>query len=312
MSTATPALDLPGGLPDHSAPPPGSAPPESPGAPGEPQPRTVIRPTRGWAGLKLGEVWAFRDLLYTLGARNVKLVYKQTLLGVAWVLLQPLIGAGLFAFVFGVLAEMPSGELPYFVFSFAGMLGWTLFSATLTASSMVMVSNAHLVSKIYFPRLILPLSAASQPLVNFLVSLILMAALAVMYSIVPSWRLLLLPVWSALLLMLAVGIGFWLSSIMVTYRDLRYIVPVGVQFLLYASPVGYSVAAVSEKVPASVERFYMLNPLAGLLEGFRWSLLNEGTLTPGWTVYSVVVAPVVLVVGACLFRRAEKRFADVI
>lgn len=302
MSTATKMLELPGGMPE---------PPPSP-AQNEPRPLVTIRPTKGWAGLKLGEVWAFRDLLITLGSRNVKLVYKQTALGVAWVLLQPLIGAGLFAFVFGVLAEMPSGELPYFVFSFAGMVGWTLFSATLTASSMVMVSNSHLVSKIYFPRLILPLSAASQPLVNFAVSLLLMVVLAVIYSIVPSWRILLLPVWAALLLMLAVGVGFWLSSIMVTYRDLRYVVPVGVQFLLYASPVGYSVAAVSEKVPASVESFYMLNPLAGLLEGFRWSLLGEGSLMFGWTVYAMALPPLVLVLGAYLFRRAEKRFADVI
>ena len=276
------------------------------------QPYLVIEPVSGWRSLRLREIWEFRDLLVALGMRDVKLVYKQTLLGVGWVVMQPLIGAGIFTFVFGMLADMPSGELPYFAFSFAGMLGWTLFSTTLTASSMVMVTNSHLVSKIYFPRLILPLSSSFQPIVNFAVSFILMAMLLVFYQINPSWKLLLLPLSALLLLMLSLGIGFWCSSIMVRYRDLRYIIPVFVQFLLYASPVGYSLTAIAEKVPAQYQAWYMLNPLASLLELFRWSLLGEGMLHAGWLIYSIAAAILIFIGGSFAFRRAERGFADII
>ncbi|WP_231753382.1 ABC transporter permease [Rosistilla carotiformis] len=272
----------------------------------------VIEPVKGFRSLRLAEVWEFRDLLFTLGMRDVKLIYKQTLLGVAWVVMQPLIGAGIFTFVFGMLADMPSGKLPYFAFSFAGMLGWTLFSATLNGASMVMVTNSHLVSKIYFPRLILPLSSAFQPMVNFGVSLILMLAILLIYSINPGPQILLMPIASMLLLMFALGIGFWCSSIMVRYRDLRFVIPVAVQFLLYASPVGYSLAAINEKVPVEYQTAYMLNPLASLIEFFRWTLLGEGTLSPIWMTYSIAVAVVTFIVGAFAFRRSERGFADVI
>jgi lipopolysaccharide transport system permease protein len=282
-------------------------------APGPPRkPYLVIEPVSGWRSLRLGELWEFRDLLTALGMRDVLLVYKQTLLGVAWVVLQPLLGAAIFAFVFGLLAEMPSGELPYFVFAFAGMLGWTMFSTTLTAASLVMVNNAHLVSKIYFPRLLLPLSSAFQPVVNFGVGLLLMAGLMLAYGIAPTWRLLLLPVATALLLAFALGLGFWCSSVMVRYRDVRFVVPVAVQFLLYASPVGYSLAALGDKVPGPWQAAYLLNPLASLMELFRWTLLAEGTLNPWWVAYSAAAAVATLVAGAFAFRRAERGFADVI
>lgn len=278
----------------------------------EPKPYLVIEPVSGFRSLRLGELWEFRDLLFTLGMRDVKLVYKQTLLGVAWVVMQPLIGAGIFTFVFGMLADMPSGKLPYFAFSFAGMLGWTLFSATLNGASMVMVTNSHLVSKIYFPRLILPLSSAFQPVVNFGVSLFLMAAILVVYRINPGIQILLMPIAATLLLMFALGIGFWCSSIMVRYRDLRFVIPVAVQFLLYASPVGYSLAAITEKVPLKYQTAYMLNPLASLTEFFRWTILGEGTLSPMWLAYSVTIATITFIAGAFAFRRAERGFADVI
>jgi lipopolysaccharide transport system permease protein len=272
----------------------------------------VIEPVSGWRALRLRDIWEFRDLLWSLGMRDVKLMYKQTLLGVIWVILQPLIGAGIFAFVFGLLAGMQSGEVPYLVFSFAGMLGWTLFSATLTGASMVMVANSHLVSKIYFPRLILPLASALQPVVNYGVGFILMLVLLVIYRIQPGLGFLLMPVAALSLLMLALGIGFWCSSIMVRYRDLRYIIPVGVQFLLYASPVGYSLAALNERVPLEYQAIYMLNPLATLIEFFRWTLLGEGTLSLGWLAYSVGVSVAVFIAGAFLFRKSERGFADVI
>jgi lipopolysaccharide transport system permease protein len=276
------------------------------------KPYLVIEPVKGWRSLRLRDVWEFRDLLFALGMRDVKLVYKQTLLGVVWVILQPLIGAGIFTFVFGLLADMPSGRLPYFVFAFAGMLGWTLFSSTLNAASLVMVGNAHLVSKIYFPRLILPLSSALQPIVNFGVGMVLMLGLLVLYRIWPGWALLGLPVAAASLLALAMGFGFWSSSVMVRYRDLRFVIPVMVQFLLYASPVGYSLAAIHEKVPTQYHVFYMLNPLASLIEFFRYTLLGEGSIQPWWLLYSLVASVLLLIAGAYAFRRSERAFADII
>jgi len=277
-----------------------------------PKPFLVIEPVSGWRSLRLRDVWEFRDLLFSLGMRDVKLVYKQTLLGVLWVVMQPLIGAGIFTFVFGLLAEMPSGGIPFFVFAFAGMLGWTLFSTTLNGASTVMVTNAHLVSKIYFPRLILPLSSAFQPIVNFAVSLILMMVLLIVYRIAPGIQVLLLPIATAFLLMFALGIGFWCSSVMVRYRDLRYIIPVAIQFLLYASPVGYSLAAITEKVPVKYQTLYMLNPMASLMEFFRWTILGEATLNPAWLAYSILTSITIFIAGAFAFRRAERGFADII
>ena len=276
------------------------------------KPRLVIEPVSGWRSLRLRDVWEFRDLLFALGMRDVKLVYKQTLLGVSWVILQPLIGAGIFTFVFGMLAEMPSGATPYFVFAFAGMLGWTLFSTATTACSTVMINNAHLVSKIYFPRLILPLSGAFQPVVNLSVGFFLLAVLLIVYNVSIGMQILLLPVAAALLLMLALGIGFWCSSIIVRYRDLKYVIPVAIQFLLYASPVGYSLSALHEKVPSGYHAAYMLNPLASLIEFFRWTVLREGILDPSWLCYSIAIAVITFVSGAVQFRRAERLFADVI
>jgi len=281
-------------------------------APVTPKPFLVIEPVSGWRSLRLRDVWEFRDLLFSLGMRDVKLVYKQTLLGVLWVVMQPLIGAGIFTFVFGLLAEMPSGGIPFFVFAFAGMLGWTLFSTTLNGASTVMVTNAHLVSKIYFPRLILPLSSAFQPIVNFAVSLILMMVLLIVYRIAPGIQVLLLPIATAFLLMFALGIGFWCSSVMVRYRDLRYIIPVAIQFLLYASPVGYSLAAITEKVPVKYQTLYMLNPMASLMEFFRWTILGEATLNPAWLAYSILTSITIFIAGAFAFRRAERGFADII
>lgn len=277
-----------------------------------PKPLLVIEPVSGWRSLKLRELWEYRDLITTLGMRDVKLIYKQTLLGVAWVILQPLIGAAIFTFVFGVLAGMPSEGVPYFIFSLTGMAAWTFFSAVLTASSMVMVSNSHLVSKIYFPRLVLPIASAFQPAVNLGVSSLLVVAMLLVYGVIPGWPILLAPVWLLIMLLLALGFGFACCSVMVHYRDLRFVIPVAIQFLLYASPVGYSVAAVHEKVPGWLASFYLLNPVASLLEAFRWSVLGTGQIEPGWLVYSVVVSLLAFFGGAYLLRRSERKFADVI
>jgi lipopolysaccharide transport system permease protein len=270
--------------------------------------RLTIRPPGMWSPLALGEMWQYRDLLFTLAARDVKLRYRQTAMGVIWVVLQPLLGAGIFAVVFGRVAKLPSNGLPYMVFSYAGLLGWNAFNSTLAKSSACVVQNSHLVSKVYFPRLMLPLSTVLSTLIDFGVAMAVMAAIMVSYGITPGWGILLLPVWLALLILLAIGVGLYTSALMVSYRDLQYAIPVLQQFLMYASPVAYSMAI----VPGNLRTLYLLNPISNLLEAFRWSVLGRGQVEWGWVAYSAAVVLVAFVGGAVAFKRMERRFADVI
>lgn len=269
---------------------------------------TVIQPSSGWAALNVAEVWLYRNLLITLAMRDIKLRYRQTALGVIWVVLQPLIAAGIFAFVFGRVGKFPSDGIPYFLFSFAGLLGWNIFNNTLTKSSTSLIGNAQLVSKIYFPRLILPLSTVFSTLIDFAVSFVMMVALMCYYHVTPHAGILLLPVWLILILALATGFGLIAGALAVPYRDVQYVLPVLTQFIMYASPVAYAVSA----VPQHLRMFYFLNPLSGLLEGMRWSLLGRGHVTWQSTVYASVFAIVLFVAGVFTFRRMERRLADVI
>ncbi|HET6251470.1 MAG TPA: ABC transporter permease [Tepidisphaeraceae bacterium] len=281
-----------------------------PEAPAEPpaKPFLKIRPSSGFAGVDLREMWQFRDLLLALAERDVKLRYKQTALGVVWVVLQPLLGAGIFTFVFGRVAKFDSDGVPYFLFSYAGLLGWNAFNSTLSKGSSVVVQNAQLVSKVYFPRLLLPLSTVASTLVDFAVAMGLMIVLMVFNHIKPGYPLLLLPVWLLLLVMLAAGIALFTSALMVSYRDLQYVIPILLQFLLYASPVAYSLKVVPERL----RTIYMLNPLSGLLEAFRWSLLGAGHVHPGEIAYSIAMVFVIFLFGTFSFARMEQKFADVI
>lgn len=276
------------------------------------RPTVVITPPKRWQAIDFGELWAFRDLLSALAIRDVKLRYKQTVLGALWVVLQPLMGAGIFTFVFGVMAQLPTEGLPPFLVSFAGMFAWTAFSQTLGKTSGCMVGNQNMIQKVYFPRLILPLAQVYSVLVDLAVSLVMVAVLLGIYQINPGWPILLLPVWMMALFMLALGIGMWTGALMVQYRDVRYVLPVVIQFAMYASPVGYMLVAVNEKVPAWAQTLYMLNPLASLIEGCRWSMLGTGSLHPGFTAYAIALSVVVFVVGAYVFRGMERKFADVI
>jgi lipopolysaccharide transport system permease protein len=275
-------------------------------------PHLRIRPPGRWAALNLREVWNYRDLLMTLAWRDVKLRYRQTALGALWVVFQPLMAAGIFTVIFGRVAQLGGGPIPYFVLSFAGMMAWGLFSGTVTKSSTCLIGNAHLVSKIYFPRLVLPLSTVFGVLIDFAVSFGLMAFLMASFRLVPPIEILLLPVWMLLLLMIALGIGFFAAALTVSYRDVQYVLPVMVQFLLYASPVGYSLEKAMEKLPASFHWFFLANPLSGLLEAFRWSLLGMAPPPPGLLAYSAGFAFLVFILGAFSFRRMERNFADVI
>jgi lipopolysaccharide transport system permease protein len=273
-----------------------------------PQPLLKIRPTRGWAALDLLSVWRFRNLLLALASRDVKLRYKQTALGVAWVLLQPLLAAGIFSFVFGKVAKLSSDGRSYFLFAYAGLLGWNLFSTTVTKSSVCLVGNSQLISKIFFPRLVLPLSTVPSALIDFTVALVMMFALMGLYHAPVSPAILLLPVWMTLILMFSVGIGLWTAALTVSYRDVQYILPVLTQLWLYISPVAYSVSA----VPQGLRWAYKLNPLTPVLQGFRWCLLNTDPPNSISVLYSAALSFTFLFVGAHVFKRMERKFADVI
>ena len=268
----------------------------------------VIRPSTGWQILNVRELWHYRDLLVTLGVRDIKLRYRQTALGAIWVILQPLLAAGIFSFVFGRVAKLPSDGVPYFIFAYAGLLAWNAFSSALTKSGGSLVANAQLVSKVYFPRLILPLSSIFSTLVDFGVALAMMAVLMVMNGIHPHPGILLMPVWLMIVLTIALGLGLYASALMVTYRDVGYVVPVLTQFLMYASPVAYSVSA----VPGKMRFVYFMNPLSGVLEAFRWSMLGTGHIQWGYVAWSATFAVLVFIFGAFSFRRMERKFADVI
>ena len=234
----------------------------------EVEPITKIRPSSGWAALDLSGVWTFRDLLLALASRDVKLRYKQTALGVAWVVLQPLLAAGVFSFVFGRVAQLPSDGIPYFLFSYAGLLGWNLFNTTVTKTSGCLVGNSQLISKIFFPRLVLPLSVVPSALIDFAVALAMMTVLMFLYRVHPTAALAAFPLWMAIILLLAVGLGLITAALAVSYRDIQYILPVLTQILLYASPVAYSLSYALTRIAKNRRVFYLLNPLTAPLEGF--------------------------------------------
>ncbi len=278
-----------------------------------PKPHLTIQPTAGWQAINLRELWQFRDLLTTLAQRDVKLRYRQTSLGVIWVILQPLIAAGIFSFVFGKVANLPAPKgIPYLVFSYAGLLAWNAFASTLGKASGCLLSNSNLVSKVYFPRLALPLSTVFSTLIDFGVALVMMILLMVINHVVPTIAVLLLPVWLLLIILLAMGIGLYMSALMVSYRDVQFILPVLTNFLLYASPVAYMLSYALGKLPSAFRPFYFMNPMAGLLEAFRWSLIGHQSLLVAPVVYAAVVSILVFFGGAFSFKKMERKFADVI
>jgi len=276
------------------------------------EPLLTIRPPSGWVAINLREIWRFRDLLFTLAGRDLKLRYKQTALGVIWVVLQPLLAAGVFSFVFGKMAGLPSEGLPYFIFSFASMLGWNLFNSVLTRSSTCLVGNANLISKVFFPRLVLPMSTMGAALVDFAVALAMLAVLMPIYHVAPSWGLLVLPFWMLVLLMLALGIGLFTAALNVSYRDVQYILPVMVNLLQFLSPIAYSTERIA-KASALVQWLYYLNPLAAVIVEFRRATFGTTAVPPQWAViYSIAASVAVLWIGAVAFKQMERKFADVI
>jgi len=270
-------------------------------------PIAVIRPIRGVVPLNLRDLWLYRELLYFFTWRDIKVRYKQTALGFAWAIIQPFFMMVVFTLFFGNLAKVPSEGVPYPLFNYAALLPWTLFAEGITRSSMSMVQDANLVRKIYFPRLIMPLSGILSPLVDFAIACIILVGMMFYYGYALTITALLLPAFIILALMTSLGVGLWLSAINVKYRDVRYVIPFLIQLWLFASPVVYS----SSLLPQKFQMIYGLNPMAGVIEGFRWALL--GTEPPSYLIaISFVVVIVILISGAYYFRHCEKTFADVI
>lgn len=271
-------------------------------------PVTIIRPPRGWVPIDLHGLWTYRELLYFLVWRDIKVRYKQTVLGVAWAIIQPLFMMIILTLFFGILAKVPSGDVPYPLFSYTALLPWTLFAGSVTRASVSLVQDANLIRKVYFPRLLLPFASILSPLVDFAISFLVLIGLMFYFGYHPAVAMLWLPLFLILELMLALGIGLWLSAINVQYRDVTHIVPFLIQLWMFASPIIYS----SNFVPARFQVAYgILNPVAGIIEGFRWAIL--GTEPPSFILApSVAIIIVVLVSGAFYFRRREKAFADII
>lgn len=271
-------------------------------------PHTQIRAGQRRPTINVRALARHADLLWSLAARDVKVRYKQTVLGVLWVVLQPLLAAVIFTFVFGVVARLPSAGRPYLLFAFAGLLAWNLFSNMVLRSSGAMLANAHLVTKVYFPREILPISAVCSALLDFAVSLGVMVILLACYRVWPGGALVLLPVWLALLTIMALGVGLMAGALMVRFRDVQHMIPTLLTLGLYISPVAWPASA----VPAQCRLVYLLNPLSGLLEAFRWSLLGDGQPWGAPLCYSTVMAVLTFWIGARIFRRMERSFADVL
>jgi lipopolysaccharide transport system permease protein len=269
---------------------------------------TVITPPGRFPLPRWSELWEAREVAVRFGQRDVVLRYRQTAIGVAWVLIQPLAAAGIFSLVFGSVANLPTGGVPYFLFSFISMLAWTLFSSVLGRAAPSLVANQALVAKVFFPRMLVPISTAMSALLDFVVGFGLGIVLLVIYGVNPGWGALLLPVWVLLLVLLALGVGLAASAWMVRYRDIGYVLPWVLQFALFATPVAYSLDA----VPANLLPVFLANPLSWLMELFRFSLLGTG-FPPAWQlVGAVVVSLGAFLLGAIVFERHERSFADLI
>jgi lipopolysaccharide transport system permease protein len=280
------------------------APPEAP----EP-PELVIRPTSGWIPLRLGELVAYRDLLFFLMWRDVKVRYQQTVLGVAWAFIQPFFTMLIFTLFFGNLGGMGqhTGGIPYPVYAFAALVPWAFFAFALGQASECLVANSNLIKKVYFPRLVVPLAAVFAGSVDFLIAFLTLLVMLIYYGIVPTWHVAFLPAFMLLALSTSLGVGLWLSALNVQFRDVRYTLTFATQLWMFATPIAYPIAI----VPAEWRTLYAINPMVGVVEGFRWALLGAGDAPGPMLAVSSAVSLVLLVSGAYYFRRMEKTFSDI-
>jgi lipopolysaccharide transport system permease protein len=274
----------------------------------EETPVVRIRPPRGWVALNLRELWEYRELLYFLVWRDIKVRYKQTALGIAWVVVQPLATTLIFTVIFGNLAKIPSENLPYAVFALAGLIPWNYFSSAFARGGTSLVSSSHLISKVYFPRLIIPIASILGGLMDSAIVFLLLIALMLFFGIVPTAAIVTLPFFLLLAIVTALGVSLWLSALNVQYRDVGYLVPFIAQFWMYATPVVYPASL----IPVQWRFLYSLNPMTGVVEGFRWALFGTGE-PPGLMLGVSIVAVFALVIGGLFFfKRMEDTFADVV
>jgi lipopolysaccharide transport system permease protein len=270
-------------------------------------PTRIIHPPRKWVPVDIHELWNYRELLLSFTARDIKIRYKQTALGFLWAIIQPLFMMVIFTVIFGGFAKIPSDGVPYPLFSFAALLPWMLFSEGLSRSTMSMVANANIMTKVYFPRLVMPISGILSPLVDFVVSISILVVMMIYYGFVPTINVVFLPLFILLALATSLGVGLWLSTLNVKYRDFQYTVPFIIQLWMYASPVVYP----ASMIPESIRFLYGLNPMVGVIEGFRWALL--GSPMPGSIILvSVCMVAVLLISGMFYFRRMEQYYADIV
>jgi lipopolysaccharide transport system permease protein len=273
-----------------------------------PLPVILIRPSRGWVGVNLRDLWEYRELLYLLTWRDIKVRYKQTALGAAWAIIQPFFTMVVFSLFFGRLAGVSSNGIPYPIFAYCALLPWSYFAGALDRAGNSLVGSANLITKVYFPRVVIPLSAVLAGLLDFGIAFIVLIGMMLFYGIVPTAAILTLPLFLLLAMLTALGVGLWLSALNVQYRDVRYAMPFLIQFWLFASPVAYPASLVPEPWRA----LYGLNPMAGVVEGFRWALLGQ-VATPGpLLAVSAGVVCVLLAGGLLYFQRMEETFADVV
>lgn len=270
--------------------------------------RVILRPSKGWLGLDLPEIWRYRELIYFLTWRDIKVRYKQAALGVGWALLQPLLNTLISTVIFGVLLDVPSDGLPYPVFVLAALMPWHLFSTSLQKSSISLVGNANLLTKIYFPRLIIPLASVLAVLVDFVISFFVLIIMMLVYRIYPTVNILWVFPLIFLAVLAALAVGLWLSALNVQYRDVQHMVPFIVQIWMYASPIVYPI----ETIPAGIWRtIYGFNPMVGVIQGFRWALFNGAP--PDLTMLvSIITVIVLFITGLFYFRKMEKTFADIV
>jgi len=272
------------------------------------KPSLVIDPHRNWFSLELSDLIHYRELLFFLTWRDIKVRYKQTILGVVWALLQPLLTMVIFSVIFGNLAKLPSEGIPYPIFTYTALLPWQLFAFALTNSSNSLVGNQALVSKVYFPRLVIPFASVLPALLDFAVSFLVLLGLLAYYQIPITSRILSLPFFLLLAVISALAVGLWLSALNVEYRDVRYVVPFLTQVWMYATPVAYS----SSLIPEKWRLLYALNPLTGVVEGFRWALLGQSSNISGLVWVSIAIIILLMISGLIYFKHMEDTFADVI
>jgi lipopolysaccharide transport system permease protein len=267
-----------------------------------------IRPDRGWLDLDLHAIWRYRELLVVLMLRDIQVLYKQAVLGVAWAVLQPVFACLIFSVVFGYFARIPSDGIPYPVFAYAGLLPWTYFAEAVRRSGLGLLTDAELVRKVYFPRLITPLANVVTPLVDFCIAFLVLLALMAFYGMAPSWKFLLVPPLMIVAALLALAIGLWVAPLNVRFRDIKHMLPVMIQIGMYASPIVYPLSM----VPEQWQWAYSLNPMVGVIEGFRWAVFDQGD--PNFMAIGIGGAIILLLLfgGLIFFRRMERSFADVI